>query len=337
MNIFCGSYPKNRMRRLRKSPFSRALTAEHNLHINDLIYPLFVMEDNTFSKNIKAMPEIQRVNFSELLAEAEVIVKLGIQAVALFPVVADDKKSLQAQEAYNDDSLIARSISLLKKYFPELGVIADVALDPYTSHGQDGVIDDQGYILNDITNEILQQQALCYAAAGVDVVAPSDMMDGRVGVIRDALEANKFTEVQILSYAAKYASGLYSPFRDAVGSAKNLAQADKKTYQMQPANTNEALREVALDLQEGADMVMVKPGSFYLDIVSRVKQEFLVPTLVYQVSAEYAMIMAAAQNGWIDKEKIALESLLGFKRAGADAILTYFAKDIALCIVEKKY
>lgn len=323
------TFPNTRMRRMRYQDFSRRLMRENQLSADDLIYPMFVLEGCGQRESVASMPGVERLSIDLLLKEAEQLVELGIPAVALFPVTPQDAKSLDAKEAWNPDGLAQRAVKALKKNFPELGVITDVALDPFTTHGQDGIIDTDGYVLNDVTVEALRKQALSHAEAGADVVAPSDMMDGRIGVIREAMETAGFTETRILAYSAKYASAYYGPFRDAVGSAANLGKADKFSYQMDPANQDEALHEVVMDLQEGADMVMVKPGMPYLDIVSRVKRELQVPTFVYQVSGEYAMHMAAIQNGWLDREKIILESLLCIKRAGADGILTYFAKEAA--------
>ena len=322
-------FPYTRMRRMRRNDFSRRLMAENQLSVNDLIYPVFVLEGKNRRESIESMPGIERLSIDLLLEEAKELVDLGVPALAIFPVTPADKKSLLAEEAYNDDGLAQRTVLALKETFPELGVITDVALDPFTVHGQDGIIDDAGYVINDVTTEILVKQALSHAHAGADVVAPSDMMDGRIGAIREALEADGFIHTRIMAYSAKYASSYYGPFRDAVGSAGNLKGADKKTYQMDPANSDEAIREVALDLQEGADMVMVKPGMPYLDIVRRVKDEFGVPTFAYQVSGEYAMHKAAIDNGWLSEEATIMESLLAFKRAGADGILTYFAKQAA--------
>ncbi|EWH04807.1 delta-aminolevulinic acid dehydratase [Pseudoalteromonas lipolytica SCSIO 04301] len=322
-------FPYTRMRRMRRDNFSRRLMAENQLTVNDLIFPVFVLEGKKRREAIESMPGIERLSIDLLLEEAKELVELGVPAVAIFPVTPSDKKSLLAEEAYNPDALAQRTVRALKEAFPELGVITDVALDPFTVHGQDGIIDDEGYVINDVTTEILVKQALSHAEAGADVVAPSDMMDGRIGAIREALEAQGHIHTRIMAYSAKYASSYYGPFRDAVGSAGNLKGADKKTYQMDPANSDEALREVALDLQEGADMVMVKPGMPYLDVVRRVKDEFGVPTFAYQVSGEYAMHKAAIDNGWLAEEAIIMESLLAFKRAGADGILTYFAKQAA--------
>jgi porphobilinogen synthase len=314
---------------MRKNDFSRRLMRENHLTADDLIYPMFIIEGNNVRQAVPSMPNIDRISIDLLLEEAKEIVDLGIPTVALFPVIKDDKKSLFAEEAYNPNGLVQRAIRALKETFPELGVLTDVALDPYTTHGQDGIIDDDGYVLNDITVEVLVKQALSHAKAGADVVAPSDMMDGRIGEIRDELENEGFINTLIMAYAAKYASAYYGPFRDAIGSSGNLGKGNKFTYQIDPANSNEAIREVMLDLDEGADMVMVKPGMPYLDIVRRVKSELEVPTFAYQVSGEYAMHMAAFQKGWLDKDTVMMESLLAFKRAGADGILTYFAKDAA--------
>jgi porphobilinogen synthase len=324
-----GIFSATRMRRMRRDDFSRRLMRENRLSVDDLIYPMFVIEGENRRETIDSMPGVERVSIDQLLLEAKQCVELGIPAIALFPVVSQDKKSDDAAEAYNPDGLAQTAVTELKKAFPELGVITDVALDPFTSHGQDGLIDDSGYVLNDETVEVLVKQALSHAQAGADIVAPSDMMDGRIGAIRKALEENGFIHTRILSYAAKYASSFYGPFRDAVGSAKNLAGGNKYSYQMDPANSDEALHEVELDIHEGADMFMVKPGMPYLDIVRRVKDEFSIPTYVYQVSGEYAMLKAAAQNGWLNEEATVMESLLGFKRAGADGILTYYAKTVA--------
>ena len=328
-------FPYTRMRRMRRSDFSRRLMAENQLSVNDLIYPVFVLDGKDRREAIESMPGIERLSIDLLLIEAKELVELGVPAIAIFPVTPTDKKSLFAEEAYNDDGLAQRTVRALKEAFPELGVITDVALDPFTTHGQDGIIDDSGYVINDVTTEILVKQALSHAQAGADVVAPSDMMDGRIAAIREALEADGFIHTRIMAYSAKYASSYYGPFRDAIGSAGNLKGADKKTYQMDPANSDEAIREVALDLQEGADMVMVKPGMPYLDIVRRVKDEFGVPTFAYQVSGEYAMHKAAIDNGWLSEEATIMESLLAFKRAGADGILTYFAKQAAKYLAKK--
>ncbi len=324
-----GQFPRTRPRRMRRDDFSRRLMRESHLSAGDFIYPVFVMEGQRQRVPIPSMPGIERVTIDELLKEAAELVDLGIPALALFPVVPVEKKSLDAREAFNPDGLAQRAVRALKQNVPELGVITDIALDPFTTHGQDGLIDASGYVLNDETVAVLVQQALSHAQAGADIVAPSDMMDGRIGAIRDALESAGHIHTRILAYSAKYASSFYGPFRDAVGSAANLGKGNKYTYQQDPANSNEALREVALDLDEGADMIMVKPGMPYLDIVRRVKDEFGAPTFVYQVSGEYAMLMAAAQNGWLDERAVVLESLLSFKRAGADGILTYFAKRAA--------
>jgi porphobilinogen synthase len=314
---------------MRRDDFSRRLMRESYLSVDDLIYPMFILEGSGQREGIASMPGVERVSIDQLLVEAKELVALGVPAVALFPVTPQSAKSEDAKEAYNPDGLAQRAVRALKDAHPELGVITDVALDPFTSHGQDGLIDASGYVLNDETIEVLIKQALSHAQAGADVVAPSDMMDGRIGDIRNALEENNYIHTRILAYSAKYASSFYGPFRDAVGSAANLGKADKSTYQMDPGNSDEALLEVAMDIEEGADMVMVKPGMPYLDIVRRVKQEFGVPTYAYQVSGEYAMTMAAIQNGWLDERKVVLESLLCFKRAGADGILTYFAKQVA--------
>ena len=322
-------FPAIRMRRMRRDPFSRALMRENAVTASDLIYPVFILEGTNQREPVASMPGVERVSVDLLLKVAEECVALGIPVLALFPVIDAALKTPDGVEATNPDGLVPRAVRALKQTFPELGILTDVALDPYTSHGQDGLIDDNGYVLNDVTTEMLVRQALCQADAGVDVVAPSDMMDGRIGAIRAALEERGHIHTRIMAYSAKYASAFYGPFRDAVGSAKNLGKSDKNTYQMDPANSDEALREVALDLQEGADMVMVKPGMPYLDIVRRVKDEFKVPTFAYQVSGEYAMIKAAAQNGWLDHDKVMMESMLAFKRAGADGVLTYFALDIA--------
>lgn len=330
------NFPETRMRRMRAHDFSRRLIRENQLTVNDLIYPMFLLEGENQREDIASMPGMQRLSLDLLLAEAELLVKLGIPLIALFPVVSADKKSLTAEEAYNPEGLVQRAVKTIKQKFPTLGVMTDVALDPYTTHGQDGIIDAAGYVLNDTTTEVLTKQALSHAVAGADIVAPSDMMDGRIGAIRNVLESNGLVNTQILAYSAKYASSFYGPFRDAVGSATNLGGGNKYSYQMDPANSNEALREVALDLQEGADMVMVKPGMPYLDIVRRVKDEFGVPTFAYQVSGEYAMLKAAAQNGWLNEQQVVLESLLSFKRAGADAILTYYAKVVAQWLQEEK-
>ncbi|MGO2236405.1 porphobilinogen synthase [Marinomonas sp. UCMA 3892] len=329
------TFPYTRMRRMRKNDFSRRLMREHRLTTDDLIYPMFIIEGNNVREAIPSMPNIERLSIDLLLEEAKELVELGIPTIALFPVVESDKKSLLAEEAYNPNGLVQRAVRALKESFPELGVLTDVALDPYTTHGQDGIIDESGYVLNDITVDTLVKQALSHAQAGADIVAPSDMMDGRIGEIRDELEAEGFINTLIMAYAAKYASAYYGPFRDAIGSSGNLGKGNKFTYQIDPANSNEAIREVMLDIEEGADMVMVKPGMPYLDIVRRVKTELEVPTFAYQVSGEYAMHMAAFQNGWLDKDTVMMESLLAFKRAGADGILTYFAKDAARLLKTK--
>ena len=328
MNIY-GSFPTVRMRRMRRDDFTRRMMREHVLTTNDLIYPVFVMEGSKKTQLVASMPGVERMTLDKLLPVAERCLKLKVPVLALFPVIDARLKTLDGKEATNPKGLIPRVVARLKKEFPELGVMCDVALDPYTSHGQDGVIDASGYILNDTTLAILEKQALTQAAAGVDIVAPSDMMDGRIGRIRSALDKRQFIHTRIMAYSAKYASGYYGPFRDAVGSAANLGKGNKFTYQMDPANSDEALWEVGLDLQEGADMVMVKPGMPYLDILRRVKDEFKAPTFVYQVSGEYAMLKAAGMNGWIDEKICAMEALLAFKRAGADGILTYYALDAA--------
>ena len=334
-----GNYSATRMRRMRRNDFSRRLMRENQLSSNDLIYPMFIIEGNNQREAVASMPGVERVSIDQLLLEAKQCFELGIPAIALFPVVSQSKKSDDAAEAYNPDGLAQTAVRELKKLLPELGVITDVALDPFTSHGQDGLIDDSGYVLNDETVEVLVKQALSHAQAGADIVAPSDMMDGRIGAIRQALEENGFIHTRILSYAAKYASSFYGPFRDAVGSAENLAGGPgggtKYSYQMDPANSDEALHEVELDIHEGADMFMVKPGMPYLDIVRRVKDTFAVPTYVYQVSGEYAMLKAATQNGWLDENAVVMESLLCFKRAGADGILTYYAKTAAQWLNQK--
>ncbi|WP_206198630.1 porphobilinogen synthase [Zoogloea dura] len=322
-------FPATRMRRMRRDDFSRRLMREHRLSADDLIYPVFVLEGEGIVQPVPSMPGVSRMSLDKLLEVAEEAVSLGVPALALFPVIDSERKSLGAEEAYNPDGLVPRVVNSLKQRFPELGVITDVALDPYTSHGQDGLIDASGYVLNDETLEVLARQALCHAQAGADVVAPSDMMDGRVARIRAELDAAQQIHTRILAYSAKYASAFYGPFRDAVGSAGNLGKGNKYTYQMDPANSDEAIREVALDISEGADMFMVKPGMPYLDIVRRVKSELKVPTYVYQVSGEYAMLKAAVANGWLSEQACVLESLVGFKRAGADGILTYYALDAA--------
>ena len=319
----------SRPRRLRRDAFSRNLVREHHLTAHDLIYPVFLLDGANRCEPVASMPGVERLSLDRLLPVAEECVALGIPALALFPVIEPALKTPDGRQACNPDGLVPRAVAALKGRFPALGLLTDVALDPYTSHGQDGLLDDSGYIVNDATVQVLVQQALCQAAAGVDIVAPSDMMDGRIGAIRQALEAQGFVHTRIMAYSAKYASAFYGPFRDAVGSAANLGRADKKVYQMDPGNSDEALREVALDLAEGADMVMVKPGMPYLDIVRRVKDEFRVPTFAYQVSGEYAMLKAAAQNGWLAHDAVMLESLLAFKRAGADGVLSYFAREAA--------
>lgn len=329
-NLSSASFPATRMRRMRQFDFSRRLMQENRLTPDDLIYPMFVTDGKNAREAIASMPGIDRVNLDELVREARELKQLGIPAIALFPVVADKLKSEKAEESYNPDGLVQRAVKALKASVPELGVITDVALDPYTVHGQDGLTDANGYVVNDETVEVLVRQALSHAQAGADIVAPSDMMDGRIGAIRSRLNDAGLINTMILAYSAKYASAFYGPFRDAVGSAKNLGGSGKHTYQMDPANSNESLREVALDIQEGADIVMVKPALPYLDILYRVKQQFGMPTFAYNVSGEYAMLKAAANNGWLDERKTVLEALLSCKRAGADAILTYHAKQVAL-------
>jgi porphobilinogen synthase len=327
MKIY-GQFPAVRMRRMRRNEFSRRLMREHRLSADDLIYPVFVLDGKDRTQKVVSMPGVERMTVDRLLPVAEECVKLRVPVIALFPVIEQKLKTPDGREAFNPKGLVPRAVAALKKRFPQLGIMTDVALDPYTSHGQDGVIDSDGYIVNDVTLDILVKQALCQAQAGVDIVAPSDMMDGRIGRIRSALEKAGHIHTKILAYSAKYASGFYGPFRDAVGSAKNLGQGDKKTYQMDPANSDEALWEVGLDLAEGADMVMVKPGLPYLDIVRRVKDEFKAPTYVYQVSGEYSMLRGAIERGWLP-ESCVMEALLAMKRAGADGILTYFALEIA--------
>ena len=326
------NFPAHRPRRMRRDDWSRRLMQENSVSVNDLIYPVFLLEGKGKSEAVASMPGVNRVSLDLLLKVAQECVDLGIPVLALFPVIDAALKTPDGKEAYNPNGLVPTAVRELKKRFPNLGIMTDVALDPYTSHGQDGVLDEQGRILNDETTAILVQQAISQAQAGVDIVAPSDMMDGRIGKIREALEQNKLIHTRIMAYSAKYASAFYGPFRDAVGSAKNLGKADKKTYQMDCANGDEALREVALDISEGADMVMVKPGMPYLDIVRRVKEEFNYPTYAYQVSGEYAMLKAAAQNGWLDHNAVMMESLLAFKRAGANGVLTYFALEAARLI-----
>ena len=322
-------YPHGRPRRLRRDDFTRNLVREHRLSAHDLIYPVFLLEGQGRRESVASMPGVERLSLDLLRPVAEQCVELGIPAIALFPVIDGALKTADGREAWNAKGLVPRAVRELKAAFPSLGVMTDVALDPFTSHGQDGLLDDTGYILNDETVQVLVRQALTQAEAGVDIVAPSDMMDGRIGAIRQALEAQGFIHTRIMAYSAKYASAFYGPFRDAVGSAATLGKSNKKVYQMDPGNSDEALREVAMDIAEGADMVMVKPGMPYLDIVRRVKDEFRVPTFAYQVSGEYAMLKAAAQNGWLDHDAVMLESLLAFKRAGADGVLTYFALDAA--------
>ncbi|WP_198120494.1 porphobilinogen synthase [Massilia rhizosphaerae] len=322
-------YPAVRMRRMRRDPFSRALMRENVVTPSDLIYPVFILDGQNQRQQVASMPGVERVSVDLLLTVAEQAVALGIPVLALFPVVDASLKTYDGIEATNPDGLVPRAVRELKRRFPQLGIMTDVALDPYTTHGQDGLPDDNGYIVNEKTIAMLTRQALAQAEAGVDIVAPSDMMDGRIGAIRMALEEKEFIHTRIMAYSAKYASAYYGPFREAVGSAANLGKADKNTYQMDPANSDEALREVALDIAEGADMVMVKPGMPYLDVVRRVKDEFKVPTFAYQVSGEYAMLQAAFQNGWLDPDKVIMETMMSFKRAGADGVLTYFAMDVA--------
>jgi porphobilinogen synthase len=322
-------YPAARMRRMRRDPFSRALMRENTITASDLIYPVFILDGANQRQQVASMPGVERVSVDLLMKVAEECVALGIPVMALFPVIDASLKTYDGVEATNPEGLVPRAVRELKRNFPELGILTDIALDPYTTHGQDGLPDETGYIVNEKTIAMLTRQALAQAEAGVDVVAPSDMMDGRIGAIRGALEEQGFIHTRIMAYSAKYASSFYGPFRDAVGSSANLGKADKKTYQMDPANSDEALREVALDLAEGADMVMVKPGMPYLDVVRRVKDEFKVPTFAYQVSGEYAMLQAAFQNGWLDRDKVTMETMMAFKRAGADGVLTYFALEIA--------
>ena len=324
-----GRFPKRRLRRMRRDDFSRRLMRETTLTADDLICPMFVLDGKGQREAVASMPGIERVSIDELLKEAGDLVVLGVPAVALFPVTPTSKKTEDAREAYNPDGLAQRAVRALKQKYPDLGVVTDVALDPFTTHGQDGLIDDTGYVLNDETVEVLVKQAISHASAGADIVAPSDMMDGRIGAIRKALESANYIHTRILAYSAKYASSFYGPFRDAVGSAANLGAGNKYTYQMDPANSDEALHEVALDVLEGADMVMIKPGLPYLDIVYRIKQHYGMPTFVYHVSGEYSMLKAASQNGWLDEKAVVMESLLSIKRAGADAILTYYAKQVA--------
>ena len=322
-------FPATRLRRMRYQDFSRRLMRENQISVDDLISPQFVIEGQDQSQSVASMPGVQRLSIDLLLKEAEELLRLGIPAIALFPVIDSTQKSLDAKEAFNPEGLAQRAVRALKRSFPELGIITDVALDPFTSHGQDGLIDENGYVINDATIEVLCKQALSHAEAGADIVAPSDMMDGRIGAIRKTLESHRHVNTRILAYSAKYASSFYGPFRDAVGSAGNLGGSNKYSYQMDPANSDEAMREIALDLQEGADMIMVKPGMPYLDIIRRAKQRFGAPTFAYQVSGEYAMLKAASMNGWLDERQVVLESLMAFKRAGCDGILTYYAKNAA--------
>ena len=327
-------FPVTRMRRMRYHDFSRRLMRENSLSVDDLIYPMFVIEGSSKTEEIQSMPGVKRLSIDLLVEKANRLTQLGIPAIALFPVTSAEKKSDDAKEAYNPDGLAQRCVRALKKSCPDLGVITDVALDPFTSHGQDGLINSEGYVMNDETVEVLCKQALSHAEAGVDIVAPSDMMDGRIGAIRSVLESSHFINTQILAYSAKYASSFYGPFRDAVGSASNLGKGNKYSYQMDPANSDEALREIQLDIQEGADMIMIKPGMPYLDIIRRAKEQFAVPTFAYQVSGEYAMLKAASINGWLDEKQAVMESLLAFKRAGSDAILTYYAESVAQWLQE---
>jgi porphobilinogen synthase len=330
------AYPLHRPRRLRRDDFTRRLVQEHWLRADDLIYPVFVLDGANQRQAVASMPGVERLSVDLLFAKAEECMRLGVPVMALFPVIDVALKTPDGTEALNENGLVPRAVRELKKRFPDLGLLTDVALDPFTTHGQDGLIDDSGYILNDETVAVLTQQALVQAAAGVDIVAPSDMMDGRIGAIRESLEEAGHIHTRIMAYSAKYASAFYGPFRDAVGSAGNLGKSNKKVYQMNPANTDEALREVQLDIEEGADMVMVKPGMPYLDVVRRVKDAFKMPTFAYQVSGEYAMVKAAAQNGWLDHDAVMMESLLAFKRAGADGVLTYFALDAAALLAAQK-
>ena len=335
MTQILGQFPSVRMRRMRHDDFSRRLMREHRLSVDDLIYPVFILDGKTRREPVASMPGVERLSIDLLSPVAEECVKLGIPVMALFPVLDQSKKSADGKEATNPEGLVPRAVRELKKRFPELGLLTDVALDPFTTHGQDGLIDSTGYVLNDETIEVLKRQALVQAEAGVDIVAPSDMMDGRIGAIRGALEGAGHIHTRIMAYSAKYASAFYGPFRDAVGSAGNLGKSNKAVYQMDPANTDEALWEVGLDLAEGADMVMVKPGMPYLDIVRRVKDEFKAPTFVYQVSGEYSMLKAAIGNGWLEEKRVVLEALLAFKRAGADGVLTYFALQVARWLADE--
>lgn len=324
-----GKYPQVRMRRMRTHDFSRNMIRESSLSVHDLIYPVFVLENENAKEEVKSMPGVERLGLNYLIKKAEECLQLGIPAIAIFPVIGQDKKTEDAREAFNANGLVPHVVKTLKSYFPELGIITDIALDPYTSHGQDGLIDNNGYVLNDETIDVLKRQATTHAEAGADIVAPSDMMDGRIGAIRQALDNQQHFHAKILAYSAKYASSFYGPFRDAVGSSANLGKSNKNTYQMDPGNSDEAIREVALDIQEGADMIMVKPGMPYLDIVYKIRQNFQIPLFAYHVSGEYAMLKAASQNGWIDEKKCVIESMLGFKRAGCNGILTYYAVEVA--------
>lgn len=332
--MYTRQFPVSRPRRMRKDDFSRRLMRENSLSVDDLIYPMFILEGENQREAVESMPGVERLSIDLLVAEAKELVALGIPMIAIFPVVGADAKSLDAKAAYDENGLAQRAVRAVKAACPELGVMTDVALDPFTTHGQDGIIDENGYVLNDETTAVLVQQALSHAQAGADVIGPSDMMDGRIIAIREILEEHNFIHTKIMSYSAKYASAYYGPFRDAVGSAANLGKADKQTYQMDPANANEALHETAMDIDEGADMVMVKPGLPYLDVVRQIKDQFKVPTFAYHVSGEYAMLKAAVQNGWLDEKKTALETLMCFKRAGADGILTYYAKQVAIWLKE---
>ncbi|WP_144392451.1 porphobilinogen synthase [Pleionea sediminis] len=324
-----GFYPSTRKRRNRTDDFVRRLVAENTVTTNDLIYPVFVLPGSNQEQTIDSMPGITRKSVDNLLTEVEELLDLNVPAIALFPVIESDKKSLMAEESFNENGLVQTAVKEIKQRFPEMGVITDIALDPYTSHGQDGIINDDGYVINDETVAVLIKQALSHASAGADIVAPSDMMDGRIGAVRESLEVDGHINTKILAYSAKYASAYYGPFRDAVGSSGNLGKADKKTYQMDPANRDEALHEIALDIEEGADMVMVKPGMPYLDIIHQTKNQFKVPVFAYHVSGEYAMLKAASQNGWLDEQAVVMEAMTSFKRAGTDAVLTYYAKTIA--------
>ncbi len=329
LSLTTGKYPFVRKRRNRSDDFIRDLVAEHHVSVNDLIYPMFLLPGENQQHDISSMPDIHRLSADHCLKEVEHLVNLGIKAIVLFPVIDSAEKTLTAETSYDPNGLVQTTVRLLKDHFPEMGVITDVALDPYTSHGQDGIIDKNGYVLNDETIEILMKQALSHADAGADIVAPSDMMDGRIGAIRNILEVEGFVNTKILAYSAKYASHFYGPFREAVSSASSLGKSDKKSYQMDPANTNEALHEIAMDIEEGADLIMVKPGLPYLDIIAQAKAAFKVPVFAYQVSGEYAMLKAASQAGWLQEKEVVMETLIAFKRAGTDAVLSYYAKEIA--------